>query len=196
MVAENFVIGTIFELPDDLVLLLDTLYSDLLRLHKPMVSFYDLRRSFPGKIAEKKPSYYIIDHEFNKKEELHVYAVKKRRKDLAKPAFQYSVTLPDRPGDHFEIDDIEPNDNQKDSERKEDDMAGGVKSCKATTDRKFNFEHQTLLTCEDKDYFDDETHQMGDKPRKGKYGGTNGLSPSDIGVGTKKKIQFSKIPRA
>ena len=152
-------LGTIFKMPDETALLLDDVYSNLIRLQKPIVAFYELSRSFTDKrIQIQEPIYYLFDKEFNKDEELHMYAIRKLRKEQeasqTTSRFQRTRTMPNPSDDLFRIDDVIDANQELFSERKEDDnMESGSRSIKSTAaTKKYNIEQETLLTSEDKDF--------------------------------------------
>lgn len=73
-------IPQVFELDEDTALQLDDLYCDLIRLTKKIDSLYEMKHNFNDFRDIKAPELYQFDRDFNKKEELFVYDIRKRRK--------------------------------------------------------------------------------------------------------------------
>jgi len=71
----------IFEQEEEIALKLDEHYSDLIRLAKKMESLYQMKFNFNDSDGFTAPSFHQFDKEFNKKEELFIYDVRKRRKE-------------------------------------------------------------------------------------------------------------------
>lgn len=71
-------IGKIFELDDDSSTALDELYSDLIRLTPHMASLYQLKDTLSWIGDMPEPRLFQIDLEFNRKEEFHMNAIRKR----------------------------------------------------------------------------------------------------------------------
>ena len=73
-------IESIFKLDEDASLKLDQLYSDLIKLTKPMSSLFQLKNQFAWVANLQAPRLYQLDKEFNRKEELYVNAIRKRNR--------------------------------------------------------------------------------------------------------------------
>ncbi len=148
-------------------------------------------------VAFNEPNYYYLDKDFNRKEELYINAIRKQRRN---PNFSHSqsmMTLPDKPSNFFSIDDDEENeyylrDSGKNGHVKID-LGGRSKSM--VMEKKYNFENETLLTSEDKDYSEDAT-EIGQKSRKkldSAISLSSMLSSKQLNGSPAKLIGFSKV---
>jgi len=161
----EFVTATIphvFEQEEDVCLLLDDLYSDLIKLTRKLNSLYEMKGNFNDFDSIKAPKLYQFDKDFNKKEELFVYNIKKTRKAQSS---HHSESLPNINiiKNSGSMSQIEPTKAMSMANNFEGTMIN-----KSAKDTKFKI-IGSLDHLEDDDYEEEEEDQIKAPSNKNKY---------------------------
>lgn len=101
-------IPKIFGLNEEVALKLDELYSDLIKLTKRMTEFNQMRDNFNRAREIDEPKLYKFDPEFNKKEELYMNEIRKRRKQQQRSTTPLAVIRNNNVSDRTNTMDGEP----------------------------------------------------------------------------------------
>lgn len=186
----------VFQLPEDLALSLDEVYSDVIRLKKPVESFYETKGLFLGLVAFVEPNYYHLDKDFNRKEELYVNAIRKSRKTQGFAHSQSLIILPDKASNYFSIDDDDQEHHMTEVASKNDVRIDlGAHSKSVILEKKYNSDkdNETLLTHEEKDYSEFTNDYKGKKKMDSGISLSSMLSSKQSGISPTKAGAFTKV---